>query len=73
MYQQVGIQVPAYIKLAEFSHLQIPKSLVDNPIDFPFTGSIPEAVLSLVQESNLVLICYREMIVEVSRVPTPKK
>lgn len=73
MYQQAGILISLDAKVAEFFHIQFPKLLVDNPKDFPSIGRIPEAMLNLVLVSNHVLIQYREMMVEFSRVPTPKK
>lgn len=71
-YQQEGIQVPKGEEVV-FSHLQIPKSLVDDPEAFPIIGRIAEDVLELVPLSNLVLIRYHEMLVDVPMVTTPKK
>lgn len=72
-YLQGGIQVRANAKVAEFSHLQIPKHLVDNPTNFPSIRKIPKSTLGSLSESNPVLICSREMMVEVHHVPNPKK
>lgn len=56
-----------------FSHLQIPKRLVDNPEDFPIIRWIPDAILKLVSLSNHVLIRYFELIGDVPRGAIPKK
>ncbi|CAH1445253.1 unnamed protein product [Lactuca virosa] len=66
-YQQEGIQVPEGEEVAVFSHLQIPKSLVDDPKAFPVIGRIAENVLELVPLSNPVLIRFHEMFADVPR------
>lgn len=72
-YQHARILVPAHIEVAEFSTLQIPKTLVNNPNDFPSIGRILEAMLSLVSVSNPMLIRYQELFLDVSQGATPNE
>lgn len=72
-YQQAGIQVAEGEEVVVFSHLQIPKSLANDPKEFLIVGRVPYALLELVPLSNPILISYREMLVDVPKAHTPKK
>lgn len=58
VYQHDGILVPTDVEVDEYSTLQIPKTMVDNPIDFPSIWRIHKAILILVLMSNPMLILY---------------
>lgn len=69
-YQQNGIQVQKGEKVVVFSHLQIPKSLVDDPDTFPIIDKMLKRMIDLAPLLNPILIRYREILGEVEKVPT---
>lgn len=57
-YSQTDIHVPEEAEVAQFSHLHIPKSALDDPIIFPAVRRIHDAMLNLMSPSNSLLIQY---------------
>lgn len=73
VYQQARILVLTNIEVVGFYTLQIPKTMVKNSTNFPSIGRILVYMLSLVLVSNPMLIQYREPLVDIPKVATPKK
>lgn len=59
--------------MAYFSHLQIPKIVVDDPVAFPSIGRISDDMLRLVSKSNHFLIQYKASLHLTPSIATPKK
>lgn len=72
-YSQAQIMIPKRVKVAQFTHLQIPKDAIDDTVIFPFVGRTLHDMLRLVSDSNQLLIQYKISLHLTSSAPTPKK
>ncbi|CAI9290109.1 unnamed protein product [Lactuca saligna] len=62
-----------FFEVAYFSHFQIPKTVVDDPIKFPVVGRILDVMLHLVADLNPDLLPYMKILGVDSHVSTTKK
>ncbi|CAI9260775.1 unnamed protein product [Lactuca saligna] len=58
-YIMAGILVPTHVEVAQFHHMFIPKSIIDDPLIFPSVGQIYDAMLNLVSPMNSILVTYK--------------